>query len=173
MKVEKADVDFISIHAPSRERRADEQGRFVDVIISIHAPSRERQNLCKIYGRTIRFQSTLPRGSDSIIIRLAVLRSDFNPRSLAGATADPENPAAWLQFQSTLPRGSDAAPDIQYVCCYNFNPRSLAGATYGFNVVGAVTFISIHAPLRARHACLLLLFGRQPNFNPRSLAGAT
>ena len=31
-----------------------------------------------------------------------------------------------------------------------FNPRSLTGATYGYNTVGAVTFISIHAPSRER-----------------------
>ena len=56
----------ISIHAPSRERR---NGRTIDLdflCISIHAPSRERQSSVSYCSLLPAFQSTLPRGSDSI-----------------------------------------------------------------------------------------------------------
>ena len=56
--------------------------------------------------------------------------SDFNPRSLAGATCEQgysvENIA---EFQSTLPRGSDLLHKAKYEVNIDFNPRSLAGAT--------------------------------------------
>ena len=54
--------------------------------ISIHAPSRERR--CWRYERTYtaEFQSTLPRGSDSLLWLRQAYASNFNPRSLAGAT---------------------------------------------------------------------------------------
>ena len=40
--------------------------------ISIHAPSRERRNIDVAYTYNRAFQSTLPRGSDSISIRLTI-----------------------------------------------------------------------------------------------------
>ena len=56
----------ISIHAPSRERRSSELCQLFFLEISIHAPSRERLiNDCD-KGYATKFQSTLPRGSDSI-----------------------------------------------------------------------------------------------------------
>ena len=54
--------------------------------ISIHAPSRERPICGSPFSPTILFQSTLPRGSDSL------------PGMLLNIA---------LKFQSTLPRGSD------------------------------------------------------------------
>ena len=77
----------ISIHAPSRERLKNRpQAKSVSVI-SIHAPSRER-----------------PLFS----VKIGHINSNFNPRSLAGATAIPSSPIMLL---------------------IHFNPRSLAGAT--------------------------------------------
>ena len=32
------------------------------------------------------FQSTLPRGSDQVTLRTSIVRANFNPRSLTGAT---------------------------------------------------------------------------------------
>ena len=77
----------------------------------------------------LRFQSTLPRGSDKVSRIGQMVRMYFNPRSLAGATFGPtmglldpvisihapsrERPGrpgtdeAGQGFQSTLPRGSD------------------------------------------------------------------
>ena len=77
--------------------------------------------------------------------------TDFNPRSLAGATAaqakggakepfsihapsrerlNPSIPPSSSKFfQSTLPRGSDASSCRFHYCTEIFNPRSLAGAT--------------------------------------------
>ena len=122
----------ISIHAPSRERHRRMVYNIVMVDISIHAPSRERPTLQNILMQSIIFQSTLPRGSDSIC---------------------PTQGYTHLQFQSTLPRGSDPGPAVYhwgaaeisihapsrerpYHCRYGcgsrrlyFNPRSLAGAT--------------------------------------------
>ena len=79
--------EHISIHAPSRERPLQASIRTNYTKISIHAPSRER--LYCIYDRKgeLIFQSTLPRGSDRMLRDLRFLRRDFNPRSLAGATA--------------------------------------------------------------------------------------
>ena len=56
----------------------------------------------------LKFQSTLPRGSDSSAARGSLRAADFNPRSLAGAT-----------FREAF----------QIQRWYDFNPRSLAGAT--------------------------------------------
>ena len=98
------------------------------------------------------FQSTLPRGSDPLLVtqtfipfisihapsreRLdgsvsAAIASNFNPRSLAGATC------LLLLF------GRQA----------NFNPRSLAGATPLLANGRRPRLISIHAPSRERHIC--------------------
>ena len=98
----------------------------------------------------LRFQSTLPRGSDvdnmeifaPIVIsihapsrerplskRFSAIARHFNPRSLAGATFkifEPWN--SMVAFQSTLPRGSDTADD---------------DGVFGYQ-------ISIHAPSRER-----------------------
>ena len=146
---------IISIHAPSRERHLvsfwcnSQSYNFnprslagatiythytsvTPIYISIHAPSRERQggtgatsaadanfNPRSLAGAThsllvrllqvLRFQSTLPRGSDPLRCHIHVLSSPF---------------------QSTLPRGSDLCTIRKESGTGNFNPRSLAGATY-------------------------------------------
>ena len=100
----------ISIHAPSRERRRVRQSTTNDRYfnprslagatndykhlkppgsISIHAPSRERRIISKKSTQDSLFQSTLPRGSDSLSLALSLSTKDFNPRSLAGATQSP------------------------------------------------------------------------------------
>ena len=100
--------------------------------------------------------------------------TNFNPRSLTGATPLNKNGVASLAFQSTLPHGSDRNGYRLWRACnkfqstlphgsdYNacptldmqadFNPRSLTGATLSY--YGGwldVAFISIHAPSRERH----------------------
>ena len=147
----------ISIHAPSRERpcRNVSQGEYI--AISIHAPSRERQfSTRRTWYRSV-FQSTLPRGSDQSRDNMAYAFTDFNPRSLAGATicksfkiAHPFyfNPRSLAgatvserrdslrqrKFQSTLPRGSDRRFVAVRTVKANFNPRALAGATYQLDI---------------------------------------
>ena len=75
--------------------------------ISIHAPSRERlQRVARLILQPA-FQSTLPRGSDIFSFMVLISFPYFNPRSLAGATADLLCSVNARQFQSTLPRGSD------------------------------------------------------------------
>ena len=118
--------------------------------ISIHAPSRERQISLLSTACSPRFQSTLPRGSDITGIKSSLKSMDFNPRSLAGATA------VLCSFRRTG---------------YYFNPRSLAGATkdkyyqgkheefqstlprgsdHKLISVAPSLIISIHAPSRER-----------------------
>ena len=99
------------------------------------------------------FQSTLPYGSDILLILLIIcsLRY-FNPRSLTGATLTP----VYLN-------------DVLHIY---FNPRSLTGATRTIAVFFITVNISIHAPLRERP--LIILAGCVDGyFNPRSLTGAT
>ena len=76
--------------------------------------------------------------------------TNFNPRSLAGATTQLRLNQQSSKFQSTLPRGSDPGRrDILTNSGY-FNPRSLAGATFCFGWPLVSQTISIHAPSRER-----------------------
>ena len=61
----------ISIHAPSRERHiiALDSGYVLD--ISIHAPSRERPQFATLLRKAVVFQSTLPHGSDYVVLFVA------------------------------------------------------------------------------------------------------
>ena len=82
------DIARISIHAPSRERPL-RSGRLVNHnLISIHAPSRERLAWAHGMQSGCLFQSTLPRGSDPVCSSKSQISTNFNPRSLAGATFD-------------------------------------------------------------------------------------
>ena len=141
----------ISIHAPSRERPFYKMCIKIRRLISIHAPSRERQNIGTIPRNFILFQSTLPRGSDLVLL------VSYKTK---------------LEFQSTLPRGSDWQVVRPAVLWLYFNPRSLAGATPQGSPLFAKLHISIHAPSRERLNYSIVLLWLW-NFNPRSLAGAT
>ena len=113
---------LISIHAPLRERRWLCQWCFCPFRISIHAPLRERPTNPVMLVPSSVFQSTLPCGSDFFKSLGIFLFSDFNPRSLAGAT-------------SLLKKSCK--------CSRYFNPRSLAGATCrAFAVIGTMAFQS-------------------------------
>ena len=124
--------------------------------ISIHAPLRERRCAILYDISLFQFQSTLPCGSDltdadiarlgeiiSIhaplrerrghVFNISIRRTNFNPRSLAGATVDFILPSLIIVFQSTLPCGSDAGRCSALPAVPNFNPRSLAGATCAFS----------------------------------------
>ena len=132
------DAPRISIHAPSRERRSALYSLGQYVKISIHAPSRERPfDSCAYVARYIIFQSTLPHGSDILTLESSLLFSDFNPRSLTGAT-----PRQGL-------KGCD---------CLYFNPRSLTGATQKFDSLPTLNPISIHAPSRERRHTAVTLY---------------
>ena len=119
----------ISIHAPSRERRQLFNSVKLAGIISIHAPSRERRRRGKMLWTT----------------------SDFNPRSLTGATLVTDDVLDKIQkFQSTLPHGSDTHARRPADRAGYFNPRSLTGATHYKLFKCWIISISIHAPLRER-----------------------
>ena len=99
---------LISIHAPSRERprlrlKSDGQRNFNPRSLAGATTFRDRWR-----GGHNPFQSTLPRGSDTLVWYTDYLSGDFNPRSLAGATGTTIHRAFKVPlFQSTLPRGSD------------------------------------------------------------------
>ena len=173
-----ANVARISIHAPSRERLHDlGVGDFVLIFQSTLPRGSDP------YGPFLRevnilFQSTLPRGSDVIIFHKIDRNSNFNPRSLAGATGYNLFRSPTLEFQSTLPRGSDQETCVVVFACNNFNPRSLAGATcpmslklitiifqstlprgsdqWAYQQSNAHQLISIHAPSRERQKKYIL-----------------
>ena len=98
------------------------------------------------------FQSTLPRGSDQLVIIFSVrLRWNFNPRSLAGATV-------WYSIYKHNKAISIHAPS-----------RERPGDGYSALKFGS---ISIHAPSRERPISRCNP-SYTSDFNPRSLAGAT
>ena len=121
---------------------------------------------------SLKFQSTLPYGSDDAFV--GPLRS-------------------FSTFQSTLPYGSDRNEALDRFLRRYFNPRSLTGATMPSQSISADNVISIHAPLRERLSARSILilslsfqstlpYGSDRNnilrlfvhyFNPRSLTGAT
>ena len=129
---------IISIHAPLRERLSGKKTPAFIYNISIHAPLRERQMSLLLACFIIRFQSTLPCGSDNICYTIYNGWRYFNPRSLAGATCGILRKGnTLLVFQSTLPCGSD------------MNKKEIS----------VIATISIHAPLRERqHQKKILLF---------------
>ena len=100
--------NYISIHAPLRERQNRVKSCFFKVLFQSTLPcGSDRPEFLGSHSSMI-FQSTLPCGSDLPVHPLGQGQPHFNPRSLAGATFD----ATFFQ------RGIG-----------NFNPRSLAGAT--------------------------------------------
>ena len=102
-----------------------------NLIISIHAPSRERPSVNHFF---------------------IVFFWYFNPRSLTGATAVPQEAR---------------------LCYINFNPRSLTGATYGIPAYGYAGNDFNPRSLTGATQLLRLNLFRMADFNPRSLTGAT
>ena len=121
--------------------------------ISIHAPLRERLVASSSEPKRLRFQSTLPYGSDA------------SPSCTALCSDQ--------AFQSTLPHGGDHVLDFLYDGQGSISihapsrerPRTLQNQR-------SYSSISIHAPLRERQKRHYEL-ARRVNFNPRSLTGAT
>ena len=98
--------------------------------------------------------------------------TNFNPRSLAGATKRQEIPA-WPSKISIHAPSRERPHLLQRLsACSNFNPRSLAGATASDTQNTYSDTISIHAPSRERQQIYARRLA-QSDFNPRSLAGAT
>ena len=142
--------------------------------ISIHAPSRERRTEKIVTSCQRHFNPRSLAGATTKSHFIVVYRHNFNPRSLAGATRAPfgidickaisihapsrERPNLDLivcsssPFQSTLPRGSDSRTCRGLWQSCDFNPRSLAGATNIMISLYPVIAISIHAPSRERRS---------------------
>ena len=144
-----------------------------NMLISIHAPSRERLKAAVLAVFFISFQSTLPHGSDFSRVYCNSVYSNFNPRSLTGATFDScAYVARYVTFQSTLPHGSDAKSSSKRLSKSQFQSTLPHGSDPYDRVIIVDNDISIHAPSRER-PIRVPIFMRFLNFNPRSLAGAT
>ena len=123
-------ISDISIHAPSRERLTNIVLRAINSCISIHAPSRERLHIIQCIRFLLRFQSTLPRGSDLCVRFCFILSWHFNPRSLAGATTRIiAKFSAHADFNPRSLAGATSFKNHNRSFMADFNPRSLAGAT--------------------------------------------
>ena len=142
--------------------------------ISIHAPSRERLSWIAVLASAPLFQSTLPRGSDILIILMV---------------------PSLVLFQSTLPRGSDRviivdndkvrisihAPSrerlrrglLLFLFIYISIHAPSRERRRRYLLAARGTSISIHAPSRERPFAVCYALRANINFNPRSLAGAT
>ena len=122
--------DYISIHAPSRERLNLLICLPVSVLFQSTLPrGSDRPEFLGSHSSMI-FQSTLPRGSDITSFRKITSNANFNPRSLAGATRCSVSFA--LVHWNFNPRSLAGATESRRRCRIligNFNPRSLAGAT--------------------------------------------
>ena len=128
------------------------------------------------YKVSMLFQSTLPHGSDTTSLSMGygryaisihapsrerqffvlvgfLLMSDFNPRSLTGATLQYGDTTLLPDYISIHAPSRERQAKIisSYTWLEHFNPRSLTGATLGFVTIN----------------------GAKYNFNPRSLTGAT
>ena len=120
------------------------------------------------------FQSTLPRGSDVVMLCTQPTVQYFNPRSLAGATD--ALPLMACFGQNFNPRSLAGATPCKTKLCMawgNFNPRSLAGATLAFqNKMLSSRLFQSTLPYGSDQV-VYKLKGVKKYFNPRSLAGAT
>ena len=99
--------------------------------------------------------------------------ANFNPRSLAGATAHLGEQAIENIISIHAPSRERHGAKYKIPRYYHFNPRSLAGATYlSIHCSGVNTSFQSTLPRgsdrRIERRCLLRGY-----FNPRSLAGAT
>ena len=106
------------------------------------------------------FQSSLPYGSDFFTPPIVQSASDFNPRSLAGATRQRLQELHCLQISIHALLRERPRLSWLHILKANFNPRSLTGATFLISFLIVTCLISIHAPLRERHSFCLFLHCR-------------
>ena len=107
--------------------------------ISIHAPLRERRPEFLGSHSSMIFQSTLPCGSDQVIIPHTFCYMHFNPRSLAGAT----NAESKTGFDNYISIHAPLRERLEVSMCHAV----------------LINNISIHAPLRERPLALFEQIG--------------
>ena len=137
-------------------------------LISIHVPSWGTTHLSEGIKRTIKFQSTFPRGERREKYPPRYQDQDFNPRSLVGndgvaliflnSSSISIHVPSWgttefsgifvhhKLFQSTFPRGERRMRWRHHRPGQDFNPRSLVGNDASVEYVRALANISIHVP---------------------------
>ena len=164
---------LISIHAPSRERPPPKCSRLPAEYFNPRSLTGATAK--QLYQRSIqvKFQSTLPHGSDKGVFLQKLIFLYFNPRSLTGATTFY---ISWIRtltiFQSTLPHGSDYENlDLYDTPEISIHAPSRERQHLQLDARAQVA-ISIHAPSRERRSCVIWIFPLT-DFNPRSLTGAT
>ena len=126
-------------------------------------------------GVFIKFQSTLPRGSDIRGNIPLFLYFYFNPRSLAGATAGtrPLTPAA-PDISIHAPSRERPLRSASLGAIFaDFNPRSLAGATRDVYLAKNRLGQFQSTLPRGSDQNVLIFCKLCKHFNPLSLAGAT
>ena len=163
----------ISIHAPSRERLNGFRHAAAAQAISIHAPSRERLTTLKKCLIIARFQSTLPRGSDSPYSpqhKKRILISIHAPSRERHHTAKVS--PAWESISIHAPSRERLAEPSRLYLPVHFNPRSLAGATSQRRDFTDIARFQSTLP-RGSDFTGQITIRNKINFNPRSLAGAT
>ena len=127
--------------------------------ISILAPSRERRFRAGRRIKQVRFQSSLPHGSDSYAGTALAVWLYFNPRSLTGATQIIGK--NWIRYVISIlapSRERLAAGTVRQNGLLHFNPRSLTGATVWSRLLVNHNLISILAPSRERLALNITSF---------------
>ena len=140
-------------------------------LISIHAPLRERETSNIKADTALKFQSTLPYGSDYGSFLMLEVLFYFNPRSLTGANLPCGQCIGCRLISIHAPlRERINAQQVQSLELY-FNPRSLTGATRSVaRCTGAVPFQST-LPYGSDSSTTITI-DSAVNFNPRSLTGA-
>ena len=121
------------------------------LLISIHAPLRERPPAKCLKRHTYRFQSTLPYGSDTISSQVTLRSSNFNPRSLTGATILWGKFACLIIISIHAPLRERLPPILTGVLAIGISIHAPLRERQWVNLCGEQQNpISIHAPLRER-----------------------
>ena len=123
--------EFISIHAPRRERLMRKRWESYRSLFQSTLPEGSDVSFTYNCGGGNLFQSTLPEGSDKERVQKAKNRIEISIHAPRRERQPEFNYAEIVrEFQSTLPEGSDIDTSIK---CRKklsyFNPRSPKGAT--------------------------------------------
>ena len=147
----KAKIKTISIHAPSRERPRFESAFVIFVLFQSTLPRGSDQKVQDFYNQNCEFQSTLPRGSDLFASARIGRQSDFNPRSLAGATSCLLTLLHKVGISIHAPSRERHFNYSSLIIKKGFQSTLPCGSDRSNNLLAWITSISIHAPLRERH----------------------
>ena len=163
----------ISIHAPSRERPPTLQHCNADLHFNPRSLAGATADGNSPRTRTLKFQSTLPHGSDNIGVKFR------NNGSISIHAPSRERQIEVMSirqlsiFQSSLPRGSDS-PNSTALCSDQAFQSSLPRGSDSPNSTALCSDQAFQSSLPRGSDCNSGSVEKALiNFNPRSLAGAT